>query len=207
MRGDLIPAPRPSRHASLAPSEAHAPAAAPCPRLHPRSNGQARMTAHAAPSTDHRPTHLRRALARARKRRGNLPRRPTLGERLADIVAATVGSWRFILVQSVLLGSWILGNALFGQRGWDPYPFILLNLLLSFQAAYTAPIIMMSQNRQSDTDRARAVADYQVNIRAEAEIALLHEKLDLLREKQMADLTDMLQRALARIETLEGKHA
>ena len=103
-----------------------------------------------------------------------------------------------------MIAAWIGGNALFGRGGWDPYPFILLNLLLSFQAAYTAPVIMMSQNRQADVDRDRAMADYQVNIRAEAEIALLHEKIDLMRERELMEVTQMLKTALARIETLEG---
>jgi uncharacterized membrane protein len=123
---------------------------------------------------------------------------------LADLVAARVGSWPFVLVQSALLAAWIAGNALFGPEAWDPYPFILLNLLLSFQAAYTAPIIMMSQNRQSDVDRGRALADYQVNLRAEAEISLLHEKIDLLREQELRALTRLLERALDRLERLEN---
>jgi uncharacterized membrane protein len=89
------------------------------------------------------------------------------------------------------------------ERNWDPYPFILLNLVLSFQAAYAAPIVMMSQNRQSDIDRIRSIADYQVNIRAEAEISLLHEKLDLLREQQVAELISLLKASLGRIEALE----
>jgi uncharacterized membrane protein len=166
------------------------------------------MTAHAAHHHQPRPTHLRRTIARAKKRRGSVaPAAERFGDWLSDGVAATVGSWRFILVQSGLLAAWILGNALAGREAWDPYPFILLNLLLSFQAAYTAPIIMMSQNRQSDLDRGRAVADYQVNLRAEAEIALLHEKLDLLRERQLAEMTDLLKRALARIEKLEEGRA
>ena len=171
------------------------------------------MTSHAAHHTqrtpDGAPSHLRRTIARAKRRRRAVPppRAIPLGDRLADAVAATVGSWRFILIQSGLLLGWIAGNAAWGRGAWDPYPFILLNLLLSFQAAYTAPIIMMSQNRQSDIDRGRAVADYQVNLRAEAEIALLHEKLDLLREQQLAEMTAMLKRALERIETLEGRRA
>jgi len=154
-----------------------------------------------------RPTHLRRTIARAKKRRGDLPPAPSeipLGDRMADIVAATVGSWRFIVIQSVLLLAWIVANAAFGLS-WDPYPFILLNLMLSFQAAYTAPIIMMSQNRLADVDRDRAVADYQVNLRSEAEIALLHEKLDLMREKQLLEITEMLKLALDRIEQLETR--
>ncbi|MGG5886337.1 DUF1003 domain-containing protein [Falsiroseomonas sp. HC035] len=156
--------------------------------------------------TDAKPTHLRRTIARAKRRRANaaLPRAATLPDRLADAVAARVGSWRFILVQSGLLVAWITANALVGPGGWDPYPFILLNLVLSFQAAYTAPIIMMSQNRQNGLDRDRSVADYQVNLRAEAEITLLHEKIDLLREQQLTEITDLLRRALDRIEALEA---
>lgn len=151
-----------------------------------------------------RPTHIRRTIAIARRRRKSGPTPPlSTGARLADMVAAAVGSWRFIVIQSVLLLCWITGNALVGRSAWDPFPFILLNLLLSFQAAYTAPIIMMSQNRLSDVDREHALADYQVNIRAEAEIALLHEKIDLLRERELMELTSMLKAALARIESME----
>lgn len=149
--------------------------------------------------------HLRRIIARAKRRRGGMPAAPLpLGARLADAVAAAVGSWRFIMLQTTLLLAWIAANAALGASAWDPFPFILLNLLLSFQAAYTAPIIMMSQNRQADLDREGAVADYQVNLRAEAEIALLHEKLDLLREQQLAEVTAMLKHALERLEKLEA---
>jgi uncharacterized membrane protein len=152
-----------------------------------------------------RPNHIRRTIALARRRRKSGPPPPLpLGAWLADGVAAAVGSWRFIVIQSVLLTLWITGNALVGQSAWDPFPFILLNLLLSFQAAYTAPIIMMSQNRLSDVDRERALADYQVNIRAEAEIALLHEKIDLMRERELLELTGLLKVALARIDGLEA---
>lgn len=151
--------------------------------------------------------HLRTAIRLARQRRRGTGPAPRLsfGPSLADAVAATVGSWRFILLQSGLIAAWILGNALTGGGAWDPYPFILLNLLLSFQAAYTAPVIMMSQNRQADIDRDRAMADYQVNIRAEAEIALLHEKIDLMRERELMEVTQLLKAALARIETLEDR--
>jgi len=153
-----------------------------------------------------RPNHIRRTIAIARRRRKSGPKRPLPpGARLADMVAAAVGSWRFIVIQSVLLLFWITGNALVGRGAWDPFPFILLNLLLSFQAAYTAPIIMMSQNRLSDVDREHALADYQVNIRAEAEIALLHEKIDLLRERELMELTSLLKAALARIDSMEAR--
>jgi uncharacterized membrane protein len=117
----------------------------------------------------------------------------SFAERAADTVANVVGSWRFIIIQSALLFAWIAFNALSDGRV-DPYPFILLNLLLSFQAAYTAPVIMMSQNRQADIDRARNIADYEVNRKAELEIETLHEKLDLLREQEIAQLTASVER-------------
>jgi uncharacterized membrane protein len=92
----------------------------------------------------------------------------TAGERVADGVAATVGSWPFIVIQSVLLAAWIVVNAVvlgrwIAGKPFDPYPFILLNLVLSFQAAYTGPVVMMSQNRQAAKDRDEAEHDYRVN--------------------------------------------
>ncbi len=119
---------------------------------------------------------------------------PSLGQRLADGVATAVGSWRFIVIQSALLAVWIAANAMIGSGAWDPYPFILLNLLLSFQAAYTAPVIMMSQNRQSDVDRIVQRRDYDINTKAELEIELLHEKIDLLREQEIAQLIGVIER-------------
>jgi uncharacterized membrane protein len=114
----------------------------------------------------------------------------TLGQRIADIVAATMGSWRFIIIQSVILLVWIALNVTAYVQQWDPYPFILLNLALSFQAAYAAPFIMMSQNRQQDVDREAAENDYQINIKAELEIELLHQKIDQLRETEVQQLTE-----------------
>lgn len=113
----------------------------------------------------------------------------TLGQRIADTVAATMGSWTFIIIQSVLLALWIALNITAYVKRWDPYPFILLNLALSFQAAYAAPFIMMSQNRQQDIDRKAAENDHQINIKAELEIELLHQKLDQLRETEVLYLT------------------
>jgi CRP/FNR family cyclic AMP-dependent transcriptional regulator len=111
--------------------------------------------------------------------------RITAGQRIADTVAATMGSWRFIIVQSTALLIWIALNIfLVLKLRWDPYPFILLNLALSFQAAYAAPFIMMSQNRQSDKDRLAAEIDHQVNSKAELEVGLLLRRLDDL-ERQM----------------------
>ena len=125
----------------------------------------------------------------------------TVGQKVADAVAATMGSWTFIIIQTVILLVWIVLNVTAYIQKWDPYPFILLNLALSFQAAYAAPIIMMCQNRQQDIDRKAAENDRQVNIKAELEIELLHQKIDALREKEVlyltqaiADLTALLQR-------------
>jgi uncharacterized membrane protein len=115
--------------------------------------------------------------------------RLTTGQRIADKVAATMGSWRFIIIQSALLFLWVVLNVTAYIEHWDPYPFILLNLALSFQAAYAAPFIMMSQNRQQDIDRMAAENDYKINIKAELEIELLHEKLDKLREQEVVYLT------------------
>jgi len=106
----------------------------------------------------------------------------TLGQRIADAVAATMGSWRFIVVQSTALLLWIALNVTAWIEHWDPYPFILLNLALSFQAAYAAPFIMMSQNRQSAKDRLAAEVDHQVNSKAEIEVGLLLHRLDELEQ-------------------------
>ena len=113
----------------------------------------------------------------------------TAGQRIADAVAATMGSWRFIIIQSTILLAWIALNITAWVQHWDPYPFILLNLALSFQAAYAAPFIMMSQNRQQDVDRGKAESDYRINVKAELEIELLHHKIDLLRETEVVALT------------------
>jgi uncharacterized membrane protein/quercetin dioxygenase-like cupin family protein len=116
--------------------------------------------------------------------------RLTPGQRIADAVATVMGSWSFIIVQSAILIVWITANLVGAIRGWDPYPFILLNLALSFQAAYAAPVIMMSQNRQQDIDRKAAENDYRINVKAELEIELLHEKIDQLREREVLKLTE-----------------
>ena len=120
----------------------------------------------------------------------------TMGQRIADAVAATMGSWNFIIVQSVILLIWIILNITAYVQQWDPYPFILLNLALSFQAAYAAPFIMMSQNRQQDIDRRAAEHDYQVNVKAELEIELLHQKIDQLREKEVLALSESINKLI-----------
>ena len=113
-----------------------------------------------------------------------------LGQRIADKVASTMGSWTFIIIQSAVLLVWIVLNVTAYVQRWDPYPFILLNLALSFQAAYAAPFIMMSQNRQQDIDRKAAENDYKINVKAELEIELLHQKLDQLRETEVMRLAE-----------------
>jgi len=114
----------------------------------------------------------------------------TFGERLADRVAAFGGSWTFIVLFVAAMVVWILINSR-GVTPLDPFPFILLNLMLSCLAALQAPVIMMSQNRQAAKDRLDAQHDYEVNLKAEMEIVALHFKMDELREKQWATLMDI----------------
>jgi uncharacterized membrane protein len=119
--------------------------------------------------------------------------KPTFGDRLSDKVASVVGSWRFILIQSTIIAIWIIFNVNIPESGllvgkflihpWDPYPFIFLNLPLSFQAAYTAPIIMMSQNRQSRIDREGAEEDYRVNREAKADVEHIKQELRRVHHK------------------------
>lgn len=134
-------------------------------------------------------SELRNVRARMRGKPQGEDDQLTLGQKIADTVAATMGSWNFIIIQSTVLACWVALNVTAYVRHWDPYPFILLNLALSFQAAYAAPFIMMSQNRQQDIDRRQAASDYQINIKAELEIELLHQKIDELREKEVQALT------------------
>ncbi len=102
----------------------------------------------------------------------------TVGQKIADAVASTVGSWRFIIIQSIILLLWLVLNSLAWSLKWDPYPFILLNLALSFQAAYSAPFVMMSQNRQAEKDRLTAQNDYLTDCKGEEEIRHIMEHLD-----------------------------
>jgi uncharacterized membrane protein len=120
--------------------------------------------------------------------------RLTIGERSADLVAATVGSWRFIIIQSVILAIWIILNLSAWMKHWDPYPFILLNLMLSFQAAYTGSIVMMSQNRSSEIDRQRAQQDLDCDLKSQLEIELVHDKLNRLREREFLEIKASLDR-------------
>jgi len=116
----------------------------------------------------------------------------SFGSRLSDAVAKGMGSWRFIIVQTILVILWMVLNFVGFIYHWDVYPFILLNLLFSTQAAYAAPIIMMSQNRQSERDRVQAQADYQTNIDAKQEIEALATKLNQLEVEKLDKIIAML---------------
>jgi len=115
----------------------------------------------------------------------------TFGERIADKVASFGGSWTFIFTFGALMGAWMLINVVLGSKAWDVYPFILLNLMLSTLAALQAPVIMMSQNRQSSKDRLKADLDYEVNLKAELEVAQLHSKVDRIYEEMQAQFARM----------------
>lgn len=116
------------------------------------------------------------------------------GNRLADAVANSMGSWRFIIVQTVLVVLWMGLNTMAFIQHWDVYPFILLNLVFSTQAAYAAPIIMMSQNRQNERDRVHAQADYQTNLEAKLEIEALATKLNSIEIDKLDKIIKMLEK-------------
>ncbi len=127
------------------------------------------------------------------------------GQRAADAVASFGGSWVFVGLFAGCMLVWVATNAmllLHSGDTFDPYPYILLNLFLSMLAAIQAPIILMSQNRQSQKDRITTAHDYEVNLKAELEIMLLHEKIDLLRETQWTALLEMQQQQLALLQAI-----
>lgn len=133
-------------------------------------------------------------------------RKRTLGEIAADRIASFGGSWVFLGVFAIFLALWIVVNVAAVQaKPFDPYPFILLNLLLSMLAAIQAPVIMMSQNRQEAKDRLRAMHDYRVNLKAELEIRQLHEKVDHLLSRQWERLMEIQQVQIDLIEELSGR--
>lgn len=130
---------------------------------------------------------------------------PSFGQRAADRVAAFGGSWTFVGLFAGCVLVWVLLNsALVLRQGqaFDPYPYILLNLFLSMLAAIQAPVILMSQNRQAEKDRLSAGHDYEVNLKAELEIMLLHEKVDALRQTQWGELLQLQREQLALLATL-----
>jgi len=127
----------------------------------------------------------------------------TMGERVADKVAQFGGSWTFIILFSGILITWMtINSVLVLKKPFDPFPYILLNLVLSALAALQAPVIMMSQNRQAEKDRMQAKQDYEINLMAEIEIRDLHDKLDSLRFKQWHELWHLQQRQLELLEHL-----
>lgn len=121
-----------------------------------------------------------------KKKKNN--RKKSFGERAADAITRGIGSWRFIIIQSVILSIWIILNLCAWVNHWDPYPFILLNLALSFQAAYAAPIIMMSQNRSAARDRSKAEADLATDRRAERRIIEIQKQLNRLEKNKLAKI-------------------
>ncbi len=132
----------------------------------------------------------------------------TLGQRAADAVARFGGSWTFVGLFSATMLAWVVVNAvLLSLHGstFDPYPYILLNLFLSMLAAIQAPIILMSQNRESERDRIRGEHDYEVNLKAELEIMMLHEKMDLLQQQQWTELIALQREQLVLLEKLALK--
>lgn len=117
----------------------------------------------------------------------------TYGQRIADSVANGMGSWAFIIVQSIFVIIWMALNVIGFIRHWDVYPFILLNLIFSTQAAYAAPIIMMAQNRQSERDRLQAQADYDTNVEAKLEIESLQIQLNKIETEKLNKIIIMLE--------------
>ncbi len=119
----------------------------------------------------------------------------TFGQRVADSTARVLGSWPFIIGQTVLVAAWITLNVIAWARRWDPYPFILLNLMFSVQAAYAGPVLMMSQNRQAERDRYQARSDFDTNVKAEEEIELMQSALE-----RVEAALERVEAQLARIE-------
>ena len=117
----------------------------------------------------------------------------TYGHRIADILAKGMGSWRFIIWQTVVVVIWMVLNVIAFISHWDPYPFILLNLIFSTQAAYAAPIIMMAQNRQNERDRMQAQEDYQTNVEAKLEIESLQKQLTAIEVEKLNKIIKMLE--------------
>jgi len=152
----------------------------------------------------------RRALERATRREAltedpnrKLAEQASFGDRLADQVASFGGSWPFIILFGAFLLIWtVLNTELLGKTAFDPYPYIFLNLILSMLAAIQAPVIMMSQNRQSTKDRQMAEHDYEINLKSEIEIMALHEKLDTLRSEQLVEMLAKQQQQITLLSEL-----
>lgn len=129
----------------------------------------------------------------------------TIGERVSDAVTRAMGSWIFIITQTLFIVAWIIINVIGWKTGWDPYPFILLNLVFSTQAFYAAPIIMMSQNRQAERDREQAIADYQTNIAAKEEIEQVQRVLARIETAKLDRIIELLEKEQKRRKPLVKK--
>jgi uncharacterized membrane protein len=150
-------------------------------------------------------TELRTLRRGARTSRASRPPQLTVGQRIADTVAANMGSWRFIIIQSAILVVWIILNVTAYIQQWDPYPFILLNLVMSLLASIQAPIIMMSQNRAGARDRLQAENDFKVNLKAEIEVRALTEKIDQLLHNQWARMMEIQQIQMEMLEEITAR--
>ena len=139
------------------------------------------------------------------------PDRASFGQRAADAVARFGGSWTFIILFAIVLCGWVVLNSVLlarnGGKGFDPYPYILLNLFLSMLASIQAPVILMSQNRQGEKDRIDARNDYEINLKAELEIMALHEKMDALKIKQWDELIALQQEQIRLLGALRAAPA
>ncbi len=164
---------------------------------------------------DEHMAHLHRIIAQALEEEtlitNNLLNPPadvlTRGQKISDKVARFGGSWKFIILFGIVLVVWVGYNAIAATHAFDPYPFILMNLILSCIAALQAPVIMMSQNRQEEKDRMRGENDYLINTKAELEIRSLHQKMDVLIEEQIKTLYDIQARQCDMLEALTQKLA
>ena len=122
------------------------------------------------------------------------------GQRLADSVANGMGSWRFIIWQTIIVAIWMILNVIAFVAHWDPYPYILLNLVFSTQAAYAAPIIMMAQNRQNERDRAQADEDFRTNVEAKKEIEALQIRLNAIEVDKLDKLMEKIDKLMEKME-------
>lgn len=129
---------------------------------------------------------------------------PSFSSRIADKVSGFGGSWRFILFFGFFMFVWMLVNIYLLSKPFDPFPFILLNLILSTIAALQAPVIMMSQNRKEEKDRQRAIKDYMINLKSEIEVRNLHRKLDLLMTEQMKTLFEIQKVQMEMMEDIKS---
>lgn len=128
----------------------------------------------------------------------------TFGEHLADVITGGIATWTFILIQSTIIIAWTTYNLLFKKSGFDPYPFVLLNLFLSFQAAYTAPAIMMSQKRQNINDSRRNEIESNINVKTDLELYQLHEKIDSIKDKDITEIKTIMKELIEEVRKVQS---